>query len=300
LTLGDDPISTFEHDLFAWSGKAANLTALLYCISQLSGVCCGIVGDWGSGKSSFMKLIDDRVKAVYKDKTCSVWFTAWDPGSIQDLEDAMLYQFFKQLVEKKSPSVIEKDEKDKLDELFNKLKEALGLRRSLKQKLRIGLSAASKALPFSKQYMEAADELLKELDSNRKIKDVFLELTRWLIKNKITVFFFIDDIDRANPESIRDIIAELKVYISNPRIVTVIGYDYNYVVKSLEYPVLPKGVDPQKFLEKIVTINFPLPKPEVKNLFYFSEKLLSAFNEFHKEERGFYQTKFLMKSIIIS
>lgn len=85
-----------------------------------------------------------------------------------------------------------------------------------------------------------------------------------LEEEKRTVFFFIDDIDRAIGDQIRDLLSELKLYVSHRRIVAVLGFDEDYVLSALKSPVLPSGIEPKKYLEKIVTIrrNVPIPSPD--------------------------------------
>ncbi|MCX6659133.1 MAG: P-loop NTPase fold protein, partial [Candidatus Bathyarchaeota archaeon] len=94
-----DPVESFEFDLLDFKIPAIELAKDLYEISKTSGVCCGVVGSWGSGKSSFMKLMDEHVLKEHTGKVHTAWFTAWDPGGAHDLGDAMLHSLFRELVE---------------------------------------------------------------------------------------------------------------------------------------------------------------------------------------------------------
>ncbi len=217
LVRGDDAIEDFEADWFDFKTPASALADHLYLISKSSGVCCGIFGSWGSGKSSFMKLMGRHIRKEYSANICVAWFTAWDPGGIEDLGDAMLYRFFHDVA---------KGEKDLIGS-FKELQQALGIRKSLRERARQALSVVSEAVPetATKTIMNVASGLLGELDSPGKIKESFDKLMEWLEKNDKSVFFFVDDIDRATGEQIRDLLSELKVYVSHRRIVVVLGYD---------------------------------------------------------------------------
>jgi len=257
LVHGDDAIESSEADWFDFETPARELAKQLYEISKSSGVCCGIIGSWGSGKSSFMKLMDEYVRKNLSSNVCVAWFVAWDPGGIEDLGDAMLYRLFHDIAGKN---------KD-LSSAFKKLQKALGLRKSMRERARQALGVVSKVMPEpGRAVADVTGGLLEELDTPRKVQESFEKLVKWLEKNNRTVFFFIDDIDRATGEQIRDLLSELKVYISHRRIAVVLGYDEEYVLNALREPVLPSGIDPRKYLEKIVTVRRKLPIPKSDQL----------------------------------
>ena len=94
LVFGDTAIREVSSDYFNFGEPASLLVDQLVMVSKTSAVCCGIVGPWGSGKSSFMNLMDEAIRKKYSVNAFVSWFTAWDPGGIEDLGDAMLYRPF--------------------------------------------------------------------------------------------------------------------------------------------------------------------------------------------------------------
>lgn len=277
LVLGDDAIADFGSDFFDFKTPAISTVEHLYKISKFSGVCCGILGPWGSGKSSFMKLMEKYAKEKYGQSICTVWFTAWDPGGVEDLADALLLRFFQDVAE---------DQKE-LSKPLKQLEEALGARKNLREKARKILHIASEAIPeiALKTATGVACKVLEELSSPKKVKAAFDELINWLYEHNKTVFLFVDDIDRATGEQIRDIFSELKIYISNPGIVTVLGYDQDYVLKALKNK-LPEGIDPKKYLEKIVPQKMHLPVPNYMQQINFAEVFLDSFQKISNEKRS--------------
>lgn len=276
LILGDDAIESSDADWLGFKIPATELAKQLYEISKSSGVCCGIVGRWGSGKSSFMKLMNEyiRKESGWK-KVDVVWFTAWDPGGLQDLGDAMLYHFFRDIAE---------GEKDMV-KAFQSLQEALRIRKSLKEHARRVLEDVSEALPTTgRAVTKIASGLIGEFDSPIKVQRSFQELMDWLEKEDRAVFFFIDDLCRATGEQIRDLLSELKLYISHRRIVAVLAYDEDYVLSALKPPVLPHGIDPKKYLEKIITIKRNVPVPKPSDLFNYATHLINSASDL-KESR---------------
>ncbi len=197
-----------------------------------------------------MNLVMEHAKKTHSDVHVT-WFTAWDPGGIEDIGDAMLYRVFGDIAKNN----------DELSGAFDRLKEALKLRKSMKRRVGEALGAASKAVPGpAGAVADATGGLLLILDTPREIQDSFNDLVKWLEAKNQTVFLFIDDMDRTTGEEIRDLLSELKVYVSHHRIVGVVGYDEEYVLNALK-TVIPIGIEPRKFLEKIVTIRRSLPSP---------------------------------------
>jgi energy-coupling factor transporter ATP-binding protein EcfA2 len=264
--LGDDAIESLEADWFDFETHAVALAKQLYEISKSSGVCCGIMGSWGSGKSSFMKLMSEYVSNEYPKNACTAWFTAWDPGGVEDLGDAMLYRLFHEAAERN---------KD-LSGAFKHLQEALGVRKGIREHAHRAIGLVSKVIPEPARPVTDVASSLLELDTPRKVEQSFGELMKWLEERQQTIFFFIDDLDRASGEQIRDLLSELKVYISHRRIVAVLGYDEDYVLKALKPPVLPEGIDPKRYLEKIVTVRKNLPLPTYDEQISYAENLIKT------------------------
>jgi hypothetical protein len=274
MILGDDAISSRESDCFDYLKPASSLAEQLLTISKTSGVCCGILGPWGSGKSSFMHLVESFSKEKYKDKVLSAWFTAWDPGGIEDLEDSMLYSLYQQAT---------KEEKE-LESNFTELKTALGLRKSSRDKAKKILSSVSEALSGTqiKPALDLINNFVPEYDSSGKVKSCFLKLMANLETEDRQILFFIDDIDRANGLQIKNILSALKTFVSHPRIVVILGYDEHYVLNALN-PVLETGIDSKNYIEKIITISRKLPLPDAILLSKYASNLLESTVGLDKE-----------------
>jgi len=265
IVLGDDAVENSDADWFNFEAGAVAVADQLLDASKTSGVCFGIIGSWGNGKSSFMKLMDEYINKRYPEEICSVWFKAWDPGGIDDLGDAMLYHLFHSVAGKHKS----------LDNAFKELQEALGIRKSIRERASRALGIVSKGLPESgRMALDAVAGIVGELDAPRKVEESFDKLMSWLEENDLTVFLFVDDLDRATGVQIRDILSELKVYVSHRRIIAVLGYDADYVLNALKPPVLPDGTDPAKYIEKIVTVRRKLPRPDFGQAVSYAKELL--------------------------
>lgn len=291
IILGDDAVESPDTDWLNFNTPASKLAKQLFEVSKSSGVCCGIVGSWGSGKSSFMKLMENFVKNEYHDKVCVAWFTAWDPGGIEDLGDAMLYHF--------AHCIAREGDNKEISKAVKELDEALGLRRSGKTRARQVLNVLSKLSPEGgRQILKSAGAALEELDTPREVQQSFDKIVKWLKDNDRTAFFFIDDLDRSIGEQIFNLLSELKVYVSHPRIVAVLAYDEEYVLNALKTS-LPPGIDPNKYLEKIVTIRKVLPVATAEHLQLIASSILRSALKIEGNESamlGGFATEFALRN----
>jgi hypothetical protein len=276
--VGDDPIDSFEADWFGFEKPAVELANMLYKVSETSGVCCGIIGSWGSGKTSFMKLMDEYARKNSDWKNVhTVWFTAWDPGGIEDLGNALLLQFFRRVV----------GDNEEMADALKKLEEAVGVRVSLRERTRRVLEKVVPYLPMeAKAVAGATGVLIEELESSVKVRDCFDELMRWLEKEKRKVFLFVDDLDRATGRQILDILSELRLYINRRRIIAVLGYSEDYVLKALGGE-LPKEIEPKEYLEKIITVKRSVPTPTPKDLENYAKNMMKHLLPKMDEGRAF-------------
>jgi hypothetical protein len=210
--------------------------------------------------------MEKHLKEKYGDKVCIAWFTAWDPGGIGDLGDAMLHCF---------AHSFPKDNRD-IGKALKELDEALGLRKSIKARAGQAFNMLSKVLPEGlKEVSATASATLEELDSPRRVQESYAAIVKWLKDNDRTAFFFVDDLDRSTGEQIFDLLSELKVYVSHPRIATVLTYDDCYVLEALKSS-LPPGIDANKYLEKIVSFRKVLPHASQEHLRSMASRILRS------------------------
>jgi len=285
LVAGDNPIERFEEDWLGFTPYAKSLADNLYLLSKTSGVCCGIVGGWGIGKTSFMRLMKKYVEEKVDDwKAVSVWLTAWDPVRVSDIADSMLYRIFAETV-KDAKNSLESDAEE-LEKSLRKLQAALAVRRRAGQREQkpqgIG-GEVGRDLPVAGSVEGVTTYIIDDLRSSYAVRDSFLELTNYLEKGKRVLFIFIDDLDRVTGEQILDILSKLKTYVSHRRIVIILGFDEEYVVKALE-KTLPKGIDAEKYVEKIISVrkNTPQPRPYLLN--QLAQELLTTLTPFIKKD----------------
>jgi predicted KAP-like P-loop ATPase len=231
-------------------------------------VTIGLFGDWGSGKTSVMKMIEKKLSSIDDDinsednaNVVCLYFNGWQFEGYDDAKSAILSSILMQLAEHKK---IGEKIKDK----------AASLMKSVNWMRLIGMSVKNVALPailayltggaslipslagFGKKFLgvensktrnEKDMENVERLDWEELIKadksdsgplDVrtFRERFSEMLKDtKIdALVILIDDLDRCTPDSIIDNLEAIKLFLNVENTAFVIGADPRIVRYAVE------------------------------------------------------------------
>jgi predicted KAP-like P-loop ATPase len=236
----------------------------------------GILGKWGSGKSSIMNMAIEHMEYFSAsndsiNKPIIVFFNPWNFSE----QNQLIYQFFNQL------SIALQMPKNSV-----KLKKAGNSLKTFGKVLSIGTiipnygSTASIGSAALNSAGEAADSLgnLFDLDLG-KIKK---EISDNLEKQERKIIIVIDDIDRLNDREIRQIFQLVKSLADFPKTVYLLTFDRNVVVKAIEKDSLGNG---EEYLEKIIQIPIEIPiisKHELEK--YLDEYLKKLFIKYPEDQ----------------
>ena len=214
----------------------------------------GIHGDWGAGKTSFLKqlrhhlasdlpdkdqpkLVSQLGASVYGDRVITIWFEAWryqnEPVPVVALLQEMRRQFG----------------------LLAKVKKGLGkLSEVAFRSILSSFADATKfigieAAPINPEKIQAAGERwekehLEERLSGDTIKDFLTQAIDALLpqqskkdmedgRPKPRVVVLIDDLDRCSPESAYKLLEGLKIYLNLSNCVFVLGMNQQVVVEAI-------------------------------------------------------------------
>ena len=202
----------------------------------------GIVGKWGSGKTSFINMVLENFEE--NDDYIIIKFNPWNISSRKQL----ISDFFLQLsnnIEKKGSNEIIGAIGKSLGTL-SKFFKPLGFIPPLSVLSTIR-DITEKASEFINEYVESEKEDLKSLKDN--------------INNKLTnlnkkIIIVIDDIDRLCDEEIREMFQLVKSIADFKNTIYILSYDREIVTKALDKTQQGKG---EEYLEKIVQVPLVLP-----------------------------------------
>lgn len=247
----------------------------------------GIHGDWGSGKTSFMRQVQlslggnmpddasvapsisflENKKKDLEKKVVTIWFDAWryqnEPAPII----ALLQEMRRQMAA--LPVVINK---------FKKIGEiaAFSVLDSLSD---IGKAIGCEVLPSTEKIEKRGEKWEKEhyaetLTTNSIREHLHKTIKCLLPTIDARVVIFIDDLDRCNPKAAIRLLEGLKIYMSIPDCVFVLGMNERILVDAIREEIsAPKDISQEElklrashYLEKICTDIYRLPLPNTPSL----------------------------------
>ena len=256
--------SETTNDLLGFRVHAELLEALVMDDGILP-VTIGVFGDWGSGKSSIMRMMESKLKNAGSDTVC-LYFNGWVFEGYDDAKAALLDSILKVFDDEQRFGVTVRKKAIQLFKSVNWMR-AMGLGfKNVAMPLimasvggPVGMAAAfSSVLPsgIGKKVAglfkadEAPTENGNEDDSVdggtlfnetpeekamlvREFRDRFSELIAETKIKRLVVL--IDDLDRCSPERLIENLEAIKLFLNVPNTAFVIGADSRIVKHAIEY-----------------------------------------------------------------
>lgn len=269
----------------------------------LSPSSIGLYGDWGSGKSSLMKMIEQKLTQRGDKSILCVRFNGWLFEGYEDAKTALCGTILEKIKEKETlDSKIKEKVKQLLDKVDVQKILGKGIRYGLDYLLtggvlgltEISISQITKALK-SKADTVSEDEITDVLRSfktesniRKDIKNFQKEFADILKETQIKhLVVFVDELDRCTPETILDVIEAIRLFLFAKGTSFVIGADQRlieYAIRTKYKDVVGNNLDIGKeYMEKVIQypVNIPaLDENEVEK--YISCLLLEK--KLQKEE----------------
>ncbi len=260
-------------------------------------VTIGVFGDWGSGKSSILKIVQEELSGdngELKDGTLVLHFNGWVFEGYDDAKAALLESIIEKFNEHKT---IGNKVKDNTKKLLNSVHwmRALGL--GFKKVILPGAAAymtgGLSLAPFLLKEFEKLDpnDLTEKLNSDdgeefinsilrqndrkeitlvREFREDFKELIDKSEIKKLVVI--IDDLDRCTPERLIENLEAIKLFLNVEKTAFVIGADPRIVRHAIEFRYNTDGIENSDdlnsrnkrivsdYLEKLIQIPYNLPR----------------------------------------
>lgn len=260
-------------------------------------ITIGVFGDWGSGKSSILKIINDQLSGKdgnLKDNTLVLYFNGWLFEGYDDAKAALLESIIEQFAEHKT--------------IGNKVKDSTTkLLKSVKWMRVLGLGFKKIVLPATNAYLTGGLSLIphlakefSELDSSTLIdklkgdnSETFLgelinkteenetklvrtfrhDFTEMVEKSDIEkLVVIIDDLDRCTPERLIENLEAIKLFLNVDKTAFIIGADPRIVKHAIEFRYKTDKIENASdldtrnerivsdYLEKLIQLPYTLPK----------------------------------------
>ncbi|OSB19162.1 hypothetical protein B2H94_08660 [Clostridium sporogenes] len=264
-----------EIDLLAYEPFAELVNDILLD-KKMNPLTIGLFGSWGVGKSTLLKLIQDKIQKndSKKDKIICVPLNAWIFEGYDDAKSALMESLLCTLKEEKN--------------VFYKFKHSIEKLVKKVNLLRLGSMAVKHGIPLvtgmanplgAMAYLTSNKDTIKE-DAKKIIKEDSTEDEESMINNirsfrqefkklldeaKIeNLVVMIDDLDRCNPDRIIETLEAIKLFLSVPKTTFIIAIDDAVVKYSVKrkYPKVDEadfGIS-ENYIEKIIQLPIYIPE----------------------------------------
>lgn len=249
-------------------------------------ISIGVFGNWGSGKSSLMLLLEEGVEkwkeenAAYDDeihkKNARVLQMRFNSWQFEDYSSAKLIMI-ETILEALSNDISSRKD------LFEKCDDFLVRISFMKAGVFLLKKAYENLVPDDIKHWLPNEEELNKItgkDAYKKLMDdvqngnssKFVEQFRALFEGMINdagykaVIVYIDDLDRCDPNRIIDCLEAVKLFVNVDRTAFVIGADERIIeyAISLHYPIKQEKAEISSpfsdYLEKLIQLPYKLPK----------------------------------------
>lgn len=253
--------------------------------AKLTPSTIGVYGDWGSGKSSLMQMVEEKIKAEHKEDACCIRFNGWLFEGYEDAKTAFCGSILDALrTEKTIPAKV----KTRITKLLKKVDGKKILMKGGSVALDILLTGGLGSITYL--TIDAITNALKDELSNATSDDIKEVLKGVLTENKnqstsnrndIKIFqeefkkildeskiehlvIFVDELDRCTPDTVLDIFAAMRLFLFVEKTSFIIGADsrlIDYAIKTRYQNIPGNDLDISKeYLEKLVQYPVTIPK----------------------------------------
>ena len=280
-------------DLLGYSVHASLLKSVVMNEKNLP-ITVGLYGDWGLGKTSILKILEQELK---KDNdTVVVYFDGWAFESFDDAKMALIQGIVDALEREKRFKAKVGEKVDELTAVFKKLRKSIGWMRLLKITAKTAIpvvaaastGGASLLIPMLLDAFKAnkdnlidtltgdgAEEFLKNIigskdedekyEAVREFRKDFEDLIEKSKQRRIVVL--IDDLDRCLPRHIIENLEAIKLFLNVPKTAFVIAAD-NYIVSNAIKSEYKEIIDAahngrpelgDSYMEKFIQLPYRIP-----------------------------------------
>lgn len=272
-------IKTIKNNILGRNNTIKTFLKILYSMSEHDII--SLNGDWGTGKTFFIKQLVEIIKCLSVDKyeidkdildfiksleeefkdidiknqIYPIYFNAWEYDSNEDPLLTLIYSIIEQNPNLKDNAMANESIKQKICKIISSFK--------------VGLSFSDntgKTYGMELQCNPKVNEpITKDIISIEELKETFRQLLEDVkIEKANKLVIFIDELDRCNPTFAIKLLERVKHFFDDDKFLFVFATNLN----ELQYTVKKfygEGIDGYMYLDKFFDLPFSLPNIDIEN-----------------------------------
>jgi predicted KAP-like P-loop ATPase len=278
----DSPITDREADALDYWPFAQSLAKGLVGRAPRDGFVVGIQARWGMGKTSAINLLlqaisESETDRAAQQKTKIQKFNPWLFAGIESLVKGYLSELGWAIRDTVGDATPRKTSQF-IDRLVRGGAEFVGGAAALAA-VAASHGTAAPIAGAVKSAVTGALSLSSNMIDTRSIDAMIKDLSEHLHSLECRFLIIVDDLDRLQPDELRQILTLVKTFGNLPNVTHLLAYDRDIVNAALRHSVSGDlGDDLPTFLEKVVQVELDLPYPTESGLRKLTiEKLASIF-----------------------
>lgn len=243
----DYPILSRSEDRLKRAPFADGIADVLLNAPKEHSLVFGLVGPWGSGKTSVLNMVKERLQNG-EDAPVIVDFNPWSYPPGRDLTK-LFFDSISRATRKANRSESVKGKLGELADVFVEYANAISP--AADALLSVPVSKVTTFIAKARQRKRSKDRNIDPSELKEKIADKLDRLG-------IRIVVMVDDLDRVDNKSVCSIFQLVAVIADFPRVNYLLAYDRGHVVDALS---AVQGGNGDRYLEKIVQVPMMLPEP---------------------------------------
>lgn len=236
VTRGDNPIRSGAEDLLGRGRAAQSIARLLRTADVSEGFVVGLLGPWGSGKTSLINLVREELKLA--SALAVVEFNPWMFSGTEQLAESFFNEIGAQL----------RTESPRFAAIADDLQQYGEVLAPLRFLPVIG--------PWIERFRGGAGAIKRLVDARRGgVTDLRARVAKRLAGLERPIVVVVDDVDRLYVDEIRDMFKLVRLTANFPNLIYVVAFDRGRVERALS----EQGLDGRDYLDKILQATFDIP-----------------------------------------
>ncbi|MCX6828636.1 MAG: P-loop NTPase fold protein [candidate division Zixibacteria bacterium] len=233
----------------------------------------GVFGEWGTGKTSLMRLVEEYLAT--RKNVITVWFNAWRFESDEQPIVPLVATIVREIERNKDFLATLEDG----GRTFLRSLRAVAYGFSAKSKVKIPGFAEIEASFVAKDMIERSEAIAPDPLLDRSIFfDAFQQLSRARVPSKTRVVVLIDDLDRCFPDRAIKLLESIKLVLAQPGFIFFLGVARRVIEGYLQHRYEKEygisGFEGYAYLDKIVQLPFHIP-PHRNRMSTFWDSVMS-------------------------
>jgi hypothetical protein len=231
---------------------------------DMAPVTVGIFGDWGSGKTSLMRMMEQQLTAQGT-QIVTVWFNPWQYEGKNEVQTALIHVILDGLKSVRTFG-------DKASKLFQKLLRSVDV-------LKLGKCIMKSILTLSPDIGGLLDSLsVQENEMAETMQNFNAMFGAFLDTIEVSrLVVFVDDLDRCESLLALELFETIQLFLSTPKCAFVIGADSEKIATAIRQRYeSDEGTEhvSKDYLEKVVQIPFRIPQQSPTDINVYVQDLI--------------------------